>query len=621
MGVPLAVLILAATAPLSTDDCLGCHADRDLKNPRGASVFVDAARQKGSVHDGLDCVSCHEGIAAYPHPEPVPAASCAGCHEDAVRAQAGSVHAPAGGPDRPSCASCHGHGHEVRGAGDPTSPISKARIARTCASCHAEPSFLARHRLARPVEAYERSAHGRVLQAGNRAAATCSDCHGAHDIASARDAGAPVSRARVPQTCGRCHAEIARAYGESVHGRAAGRGEAESPVCTDCHGEHAILAPSEPDSLVNPARVSSVTCGRCHADERLTAKYNLPRDRVPAFEDSYHGLALRAGSQSVANCASCHGVHDILASSDPRSKIHPANLGETCGSCHPGAGERFTIGPVHVMPGGGSEHAVVRFARRAYVAIIVLTVGFMLLHNGLDFLRKLRHGAPHPAGAGGEIPRMNRPFRLAHALVVVSFTVLVITGFALKFPESWWAAPLLRFEGQLAFRGLVHRVAGVILMGALAFHVVHLAVSPRDRRILRDLWLRPRDLRDLVAMLRHNVGRGPRPLFGHFSYAEKVEYWAFMWGTAVMAVTGLLLWFNSWTLRHLPTWIADAATVVHYYEAILASLSILVWHMYMVVFDPDVYPMDRAWLTGKTSADHFRRTRSAEAVQQKGGES
>jgi cytochrome b subunit of formate dehydrogenase len=94
-----------------------------------------------------------------------------------------------------------------------------------------------------------------------------------------------------------------------------------------------------------------------------------------------------------------------------------------------------------------------------------------------------------------------------------------------------------------------------------------------------------------------------------------------MWGTAVMAVTGFLLWFNSWTLRHFPTWIADVATVVHYYEAILASLSILVWHLYMVVFDPDVYPMDRAWITGKTSAEHFRRTRSAEVVQEKGGES
>jgi cytochrome b subunit of formate dehydrogenase len=619
MGLPLAVLIFAAAAPLSSDDCLGCHADQDLKNARGAAVFVDAARQQRSVHDGVDCASCHEAITAYPHPEPVPAASCASCHDDAARAQAGSVHAAGKGPDRPTCASCHGHGHDVVRAADAASPVSKARVAATCASCHADPGFLARHRLplAKPVEAYERSVHGRARQAGDQAAATCSDCHGAHAIAPSRDAGASVNHARVPDTCGKCHAEVAKAYVQSVHGQAAARGEAEAPVCTDCHGEHAILAPGEADSLVNPSRVSSVTCGRCHADERLTAKYNLPRDRVPAFEESYHGLALRAGSQSVANCASCHGVHNILASSDARSTIHPANLGKTCGSCHPGAGERFAIGPVHVVPGGQGEHGLVRFVRRAYVVIILLTVGFMLLHNGLDFARKLARGAGHGGGAGGEVPRMNRPFRLAHGLVIVSFTILVITGFALKFPDAWWAGPLLRWEGDLAFRGLVHRAAGVVLMAALAFHVVHLAVSRRDRRILRDLWLRPRDLRDLVAMLRHNLGRGPRPLFGHFSYAEKVEYWAFMWGTAVMAVTGLLLWFNSWTLRFFPTWVADGATVVHYYEAILASLSILVWHLYMVVFDPDVYPMDRAWLTGKTSADHFRRTRSADAVKAK----
>lgn len=613
MALPLAVLILAVTTPLSTEDCLGCHADRDLKDPRGASVFVDAARQRASVHDGLDCASCHEGITAYPHPEPVPAVRCASCHDDAARVHEGSVHAPGKGPDRPECTSCHGPGHDVLAAADPRSPVSKARVAATCASCHADPAFLARHRLplARPVEAYERSVHGRARQAGDAAAATCSDCHGAHDAAA-------VERRRVPETCGRCHSEIAKAYGESVHGLAAARGEAESPVCTDCHGEHAILAPSEADSLVNPARVSTVTCGRCHADERLTQKYNLPADRVPAFQDSFHGLALRSGSQSVANCASCHGVHDIRASSDPRSTIHPTNLARTCGACHPGAGERFTIGPVHVVPGGGGEHAVVRFLRRAYVVLIVLTVGFMLLHNGLDFLRKMLRGPAH-AGGGGQVQRMNALFRLAHALVVVSFAVLVVTGFALKFPESFWAAPLLRFEGQLAFRGLVHRVAGVALLGALVLHVVHLALSPRDRRILRDLLLRPHDLRDLLAMLRHNLGRGPRPLFGHFSYAEKVEYWAFMWGTAVMAVTGLLLWFNSWTLRRFPTWVADAATVVHYYEAILASLSILVWHLYMVVFDPDVYPMDRAWITGRTSADHYRASRTREAVSEKEG--
>ena len=96
---------------------------------------------------------------------------------------------------------------------------------------------------------------------------------------------------------------------DSVHGKAVANGVPGAPVCTDCHGEHNILAPSEPGSLVNAARVSTVTCGRCHGDERLAARYNLPLDKLPAYEDSFHGLAMRSGQQTVANCASCHGVH------------------------------------------------------------------------------------------------------------------------------------------------------------------------------------------------------------------------------------------------------------------------------------------------------------------------
>jgi hypothetical protein len=78
-----------------------------------------------------------------------------------------------------------------------------------------------------------------------------------------------------------------------------------------------------------------------------------------------------------------------------------------------------------------------------------------------------------------------------------------------------------------------------------------------------------------------------------------------------MAASGFLLWFNSLALRYFPKWVLDAATALHFYEAILATLSILIWHLYSVIFDPDVYPMDRAWLTGKTSADHVRHTRPA----------
>ena len=289
--------------------------------------------------------------------------------------------------------------------------------------------------------------------------------------------------------------------------------------------------------------------------------------------------------------------------------VHPANLGRTCGTCHPGAGQRFAIGPIHVRAGTASEHSVVRFIRVLYLWLIPLTLGFMTIHNVSDFLAKLVRGATR-AHSGEKVPRMNLHFRIAHGLTVLSFPILVVTGFALKYPEAWWARPIVAWETEAAFRGLVHRIAGVVLILSLLYHAAHLVASRRDRVLLRLVVPRLQDARDLWGTLRHNLGLSQtRPTFGPLSYAEKIEYLAYIWGSVVMAATGLLLWFNTLTLTHLPSWVADAATVTHFYEAILATLAILLWHFYMVIFDPAVYPMDLSWITGKVSADHLRETR------------
>ncbi len=576
---------------------------------------MDESVLRGGAHGGLSCVDCHSGVKELPHADRLPRVDCASCHDDVAKEYLKSAHGQAlgkGTPDAATCASCHGAAHAIVPLPDPRSRVAKGNLAATCGSCHANPEFLARHAIpfAHPVEAYERSVHGRAVAAGNDKAPSCSDCHGSHTILPGRDAASKINHWRVPETCGACHTQIYKTYTGSVHGQAVVHGARDAPVCTDCHGEHTILAPSEKGSLVNPARVSSVTCGRCHADERLAARYNLPRDKVPAYQDSYHGLALRSGAQTVANCASCHGVHDILPARDPRSTVHPTNLARTCGACHPGAGNRFAMGPVHVAAATASEHGVVRFVRVAYLFLIPVTLGFMLLHNAVDFVAKARR--PRLRGADEPLERMNRNFRIAHGMVVLSFPVLVVTGFALKYPDAWWAAPLLAFEGHMSVRGAVHRVAAVVLVLALVYHVAHLALVRRDRRVLRALLPGRDDVRAMLTLVRANLtGRGPRPRFGVFSYAEKAEYWAFVWGTLVMAGSGFVLWFENWSLRNLPKWVTDAATAVHWYEAILATLAILVWHFYMVIFDPDVYPMDAAWLTGRASGDHLRHTRPA----------
>jgi len=386
-----------------------------------------------------------------------------------------------------------------------------------------------------------------------------------------------------------CHSDQARLFQTSVHGAAVARGVRDAPVCTDCHGEHATVKPA--------TRTIRKTCSRCHADVQLTAKFDLPPDRVVSYEASFHGLAAKAGSQTVANCGSCHGIHQILPSSDPASSIHPANLPATCGSCHPGAGRRFSLGPVHVVE-GRSEAPVVRVVRNSYIGVIILVIGLMLLHNAGDWVRKAGRRTSPPPAIPAEV-RMFPAERVQHGLLVVSFVVLAWTGFALKYPDQFWARPLVAWESSWPVRGAVHRVAAGVFLATAALHVVSLLASARLRGHWTSLAPRYSDLREGLAAFAYNLGfRREKPSLPRHSYIEKAEYWAVVWGAAIMSATGIILWANTFFLTWLPKTAMDLATVIHFYEAVLATLAIVVWHFYFVIFDPDVYPMDMAWLNG-----------------------
>src|SRR5512146_1666903 len=117
----------------------------------------------------------------------------------------------------------------------------------------------------------------------------------------------------------------------------------------------------------------------------------------------------------------------------------------------------------------------------------------------------------------------------------------------------------------------------------------------------------PKDATDLFGTMRYYLGWSrEKPAFLRFNYAEKMEYWALLWGTIVMASTGLALWFKVQFGTFLPRWWLDVATAIHFYEAILATLAIVVWHFYMVIFDPDIYPMNWAWYDGKMTIEQYR---------------
>jgi cytochrome b subunit of formate dehydrogenase len=595
----------------TNEDCLACHGDSTMTkdvNGKPVSLYVSPESFKASIHGGMfTCVDCHSDVKTSPHETTPARISCAICHADQQAAYDRSYHAKAiqaGDRQAATCVSCHGSPHDLLPAADPKSRVNHANIPATCGTCHGQKFVMeASGHSAQPFASYEQSVHGKAVAAGSDKAAVCTDCHGSHEILAASDSKSSIFKFNVPVTCAKCHQSVEKEFMQSIHGQAITRGNGQAPVCTDCHGIHSITAHLDPNSSVAAQNLARVTCARCHEGVRLSQEFGVEGRRSTTYLASYHGLASKLGSQVVANCASCHGVHNILPSSDPRSTIHHANLVNTCGQCHPGVTEKFALSKVHVDAPLSADigSVAVRWIRKFYLGMIFAVIGSMLVHNLVIWRRKalLRRKQEHRL-----VVRMSLHQRWQHVLLFTSFIVLVITGFALKFPDSWFA--MLLGMGEKV-RGITHRVAGVVLIGVGAYHLVYVALTKDGRRLLLDFLPAPKDASDAWGTMLYYFGLRPhKPEFRRFNYAEKAEYWALVWGLMVMAGTGIMLWAKLSVGSLLARWWLDVATAIHFYEAVLATLAIVVWHFYQVFFDPDVYPMNWAWWDGKMSFEHYR---------------
>jgi cytochrome b subunit of formate dehydrogenase len=123
------------------------------------------------------------------------------------------------------------------------------------------------------------------------------------------------------------------------------------------------------------------------------------------------------------------------------------------------------------------------------------------------------------------------------------------------------------------------------------------------------------DFSQFKDMISYNLGiKKDPPAFGRFSYVEKAEYWALVWGTGVMILTGFFLWFENFAVKWFPKGFLDVMLIVHYYEAWLAALAVLIWHMYSTIFSPTVYPMNPSWYTGNMPEDMYRHEHAADPI-------
>lgn len=613
----LAVGLWAATTAVALDnsDCFACHSDKDLKKTDAAgkekSLFVDETQYGESIHGKNLCTSCHAEITEVPHPDgythkPV---ACSSCHRVETEIYLKSDHGQAvakGEPEAASCKDCHGHSHTLINYRDPKSPVNRANIPQTCGHCHGNTEQMEKYNLRQraTVVTYDKSVHGIAHAKGEATSAVCTDCHGSHDLHRGTNPQSKLYWQTIPGTCGKCHENVKQTYTRSIHGKAVASGIRDAPVCTDCHGEHTISAVDLATSKVSASHIPE-TCGQCHGSERIATRYQLSSKVVETYMQSFHGLAQQFGGLAVANCASCHGFHDVLPSTDPLSSVNQKNLPQTCGKCHPGIGTRLAKGEmkIHNLPGAEKGKPwLVNFVSRFYIVIIVLTIGGMLAFNALDYIAKTRAHIARVRAGHGEV-RLSPWMRVQHFALMGLFITLVYTGFVHKYPEAFWSWPFKMMENGGYIRGMIHRVAGWAFTGLFGIHLVALFCTPRGHTYLKELWVRFHDLKDSLAQLLFNMGlRATPPPPRRFNYVEKAEYWALVWGSFVMIITGAMLIFTETVLRTLPKVWHDVAQVIHFYEAVLATLAIVVWHFYWVIFDPNEYPMNPSWLIGKKAS-------------------
>jgi len=585
--------------------CFVCHGDpENFANTEGGDRFIVTREQfEGSVHGGFGfaCTTCHRDFA-FPHPEEYTPVRCGACHVSEQRQYSESVHGYAlerGNARAPTCAGCHGK-HDIRRSDDPESRTYHTRVAETCSGCHSTGGLLTDQYVRLPATAlqYAQSVHGKAQAAGEAGAATCTDCHGVHDLKGHNDPSSRINRLNVSTTCGSCHDVIADEYDRSIHGRALKAGVGDSPTCTNCHGEHLILSPDNPDAGTHANQIATRLCGDCHSDPVIIAKYDLQHEVVHTYEDSYHGWATARRSGTAATCVSCHSTHLVLPAADPASTVSAANVVQTCRQCHPNATAGFARSYNHIVASAATNRGR-RIVTALYLGLIAFVIGGMAIHNAV-ILNYYMVEKRRRERSERSVIRFDRIQIAQHATLAVTFILLVMTGFALRYPDALWVKVTgLTFVSE-EMRSLTHRILGVALIVFSIVHIVYVIVSRRGREEFRAMVPSFQDIKDVGDNMGfHAWITKKKPRFSRYDYTQKAEYWALVWGTGLMAITGLVLWFPVIATSVAPSWIVSISETIHFYEAWLAMLAIIVWHFFFVIFHPEVYPMSWIWLTGR----------------------
>jgi cytochrome b subunit of formate dehydrogenase len=483
----------------------------------------------------------------------------------------------------------------------------------TCLGCHGQAGFSTKladgqtRSLFVAAGHFASSVHGKFQ---------CTTCH--TDITAIPHTNpallAAAWRQQAPKICGTCHTAELNDYQSSVHGKAVTEGsDVYAAVCTDCHTTHAVT----PASTATTRLAITKACGTCHADA------------LESYEETYHGKMFALGYSNVAMCADCHRGHAILPASDPASSVTTANRLNTCRTCHAQATAGFVSFSAHATTNDFVRYPYVYASALFMFWFVVLTLVGVWVHSALWLYAELRdrilqrprthvHASALPLPKTQCVERWSAGWRLTHLVFAISVIVLVMTGIPLLYPNSAWAPVLDAMMGGQEIRPIIHRVAAVVMLAIFAGHLVYVAIYlARNRRTVRlfgpySMLPTLQDLRDLLAMGKWFAGVAPRPLFDHWNYQQKFDYWGVFWGVGLLAVTGFTLWFKTVTLAYLPGSLLNSATILHGHECILAAVYLFTIHYFVNHWRPDKFPLDIVIFTGSMPVEEFKREFGAE---------
>ncbi len=213
--------------------------------------------------------------------------------------------------------------------------------------------------------------------------------------------------------------------------------------------------------------------------------------------------------------------------------------------------------------------------------------------------------------------RFSLPERIEHWVLVTSFSTLALTGLIQKFADGVVADSIIGLLGGIETVRHIHRVAAVVLMLETVYHLGIISYKLFVRRVRPSMLPTLADVRAAIQAFRYNLGQGKvkKPQQGRYTFEEKIEYWAVVWGTMIMAITGFMMWNPIATTRILPGEVVPSAKAAHGGEALLAVLAIIVWHVYHV----HLRHFNKSMFNGHLSEEEMLEEHPLELADRKAG--